>query len=58
MENVSEVKTIRSKPDPDAVRRDPNLAEGECAETPKERKQREQENARPKEPPIIQSDVT
>lgn len=39
-------------------RRDPTMTGGERAETPQEKTDRRNENAKPKEAPIIQKDVT
>lgn len=54
----SEVTRVKSKSDRPKEKRDPSLTGGERGETPEESHTREQDKPQPKEPPIIQKDVT
>lgn len=54
----AEVTHVKPRPGQAHARRDPTMTGGEKAETPEERRDRLEEKARPKEPPIIQKDVT
>lgn len=56
----AEVKHVHAKSKADAkrLRRDPSMTGGEKAETPAEKENRHREKLKPKEPPIIQKDVT
>lgn len=59
-EFVSEVKKVKSTASVQnqEVPRDPTMKEGERAESPEEKRRREETERRPKEAPIIQKDVT
>ncbi|HWI55967.1 MAG TPA: hypothetical protein VNZ22_01985 [Bacillota bacterium] len=50
-----EAKSKSERPQPP---RDPTLTGGERAETPAEKNERKRRKRQPKEPPIIQKDVT
>jgi hypothetical protein len=60
-ERESEIKHIQGgNPEGPAAKppRDPNLAGGERVQTPEEKEKARRDRDRPKEPPIIQKDVT
>jgi hypothetical protein len=56
----AELKQVKadSKSDRPPPKRDQSMTGGERAETPLEREERVREKSKPKEPPIIESDVT
>ena len=59
-EFISEVKKVESTApwQNQEVPRDATMKEGERAESPEERRRREEAERQPKEAPIIQKDVT
>lgn len=58
-ERESEVKSVGKKgAKQGSPPRDPTMTGGERAETPEEKARNKRERERPKEPPIIQKDVT
>jgi len=57
-ERETEVRKIGGKARGKTPPRDPSLTGGERAETPEEKERARREKEKPKEAPIIQSDVT
>lgn len=58
LESESKRVVPSREPAPPTERRDPSMTGGERAETPQEREERREEKTKPKEPPIIQKEVT
>lgn len=58
MPQTGEVTKVRGNTSGSREQRDPTMTGGERAETPEEKHKRAEEQKKPKEAPIIESDVT